>query len=351
MRALFASCCALAGLLVTVESLALGPENAVHWSKVPGTTTWSKARQLCQDKGHDLCPWTTICPGGRKKPVVGGKTDFGPSYPYAAVSDSNNEWVYLGNCDLHHKHWKSQPSWGSSANHVPYRENLACCGQQKEQKAAEGGQAPQLCPPPAPSPPSTKTPPPPLKWKPVVEDIFAANHKTLSTKPTAQRWSECVHTLQFINPDSTIKTNAIQLADKVCFAKKDLSLPANCNEDFKVGGPPQGKCGGKDAKVASNARCDSAGACLRGKDTPADPFGPEQSRVCYGLACVVYAPKETGDPYELVLSTHMRDLCFNGINLKSWEVYIGQVTCGKMTKYSLCIHTHGCFAEYLSLHL
>ena len=126
---------------------------------------YADARSYCEAKGGRLCNYGELCDNGAGTrarvgydtlnaadcAAVGGVTDtqsgrcgtsasggkvplYTPtSEQYAPVNDYNNAWVYLGNddpsklCRTVDQITGSTPSWGTTAQDLPYKRNLVCC--------------------------------------------------------------------------------------------------------------------------------------------------------------------------------------------------------------------------------
>ena len=126
---------------------------------------YADARAYCEAKGGRLCNYGELCNNGAGTrarvgydtlnaadcaavggvygtqsgqcgtAASGGKVPFytPTSEQYAPINDYNNAWVYLGNdnpsnlCRTADQITGSTPSWGTTAQDLPYKRNLVCC--------------------------------------------------------------------------------------------------------------------------------------------------------------------------------------------------------------------------------
>jgi len=101
-----------------------------RYDKLDKKMRWRDALIYCENKGQRLCTAQEYCPHGKGKKPAGGN-QVGDSW--APTSDSNNEWIFIGNdaakmCSTYSELNKGEyPSWGNSNQESDFKGNLLCC--------------------------------------------------------------------------------------------------------------------------------------------------------------------------------------------------------------------------------
>jgi len=128
----------------------------VKYYTTTGKLSYAQSKAKCASHGHQLCSRSTLCPSGHagNEQPVGGKV----SGAWAAVSDSDNQWVSLGgtwpSCQLHSEIAKGKygkPGWGKGSSYHAFRKKLPCCKAPSVAPSAAPSIAPSAAPSIAPS--------------------------------------------------------------------------------------------------------------------------------------------------------------------------------------------------------